>query len=127
MKRVILESPFAGDFARNKVYLQLCICWCLAHDLAPFASHQMYTEALDDTNPAERTLGITAGFAWWDAAEEILFFTDFGMSPGMWKAYERCVATQKPYSYIHLAEQPDAPTDLDDFLSRLHGDPKPGS
>lgn len=127
MRRVIIESPYAGNVPVNKAYLQLCIRWCLQNNTAPFASHQMYTEALDDRKRHERLLGIDAGYEWWDVAHYVFFFTDLGMSPGMWKAYERCQQILKPYRYIHLKEQYDAPAGLDDIISRLRGDPQPGS
>ena len=41
---------------------------CIARGESPYASHQMLTEALDDTNPIERNAGIQAGLAWRHAA-----------------------------------------------------------
>lgn len=38
---------------------------------------------LDDTDPAQRTLGIRAGFLWGEAAELRVFYTDLGWSRGM--------------------------------------------
>jgi len=63
-KPVILESPYAGDVATNGRYLQACIRDSIVRGEAPFASHLMYTEALDDGIEAERAAGIAAGFAW---------------------------------------------------------------
>lgn len=87
MNRVILESPFrAKTFLEryyNKQYLQECIRDSLSRNEAPFASHQMYTDALRDENARERADGIHAGYAWWDAGEKIVFYVDRGWSKGM--------------------------------------------
>ncbi len=91
MKPTIIESPFAGDVERNLAYLRLCMADCLARGEAPFASHALYTQpgVLRDDVPEGRTKGIEAGFAWWDAAHVIAFYTDFGWSGGMEEAYDR--------------------------------------
>ena len=81
MKCVILESPYRVD--RTRTYLQECIRDCLRRGEAPFASHQMYTDALDDDNVQDRTLGISAGFAWHDRADYVVVYEDLGVSPGM--------------------------------------------
>lgn len=58
---------------------------CLNKGDAPFASHGLYTQegVLDDTVPAEREHGITAGFEWRKAAEATVVYTDLGISSGM--------------------------------------------
>lgn len=40
---------------------------------APYASHLLYTQMLDDTIPAERELGIKAGFAWGDGVRRVYY------------------------------------------------------
>jgi hypothetical protein len=88
MKRVIIESPFAGDVDRNRRYLRACMADSLARDEAPFASHGLYTQegVLDDTVPAERKRGIEAGYAWWEGADLVAFYIDLGWSDGMRRA-----------------------------------------
>jgi hypothetical protein len=89
MRPVVLESPYAGDVERNLRYLRAAMRLCLLNGEAPFASHAIYTQpgVLDDTIPAERELGIRAGFvvaealAW--AGAPRLFFVDEGESKGM--------------------------------------------
>lgn len=85
MRRVIVESPFAGDVERNVQYLRACLHDCLLQGEAPFASHGLYTQpgVLQDDVPAERQLGIEAGFAWRDVAELTVVYTDLGTSKGM--------------------------------------------
>ena len=60
---------------RNKQYLESCLRDCLVRfGESPFASHKMYTDALDDQIPHERSRGIEAGLAWKHAAELTVFY-----------------------------------------------------
>lgn len=103
MKLVIIESPYAGDVALNLRYLRAALRDSLSRGEAPYASHALYTQegVLDDTVHAERVQGIAAGFAWWHAAGLICFYTDLGMSRGMWAALDRCGhnGSRKPYEF----------------------------
>ncbi len=85
MRRVIIESPFVGDIERNTRYLRACLADCLQRGEAPFASHGLYTQpgVLDDQDPAQRELGLLAGFAWHAMADATVVYTDLGMTPGM--------------------------------------------
>lgn len=89
MRRVILESPYAGNVTENLSYLNECIRDSLLRGEAPFASHLMYTSAFDDAKPEERRIGIEAGYEWWDAADAVIFYTDLGWSKGMNAAWDR--------------------------------------
>lgn len=95
MKRVIIESPYAGDVERNIRYARACMADALKRGEAPFASHALYTQpgVLDDDKPDERKLGITAGFEWGRIAHAIAFYCDLGMSPGMIAAMEHWQST----------------------------------
>lgn len=94
-KLTIIESPYAGDIISNRKYLCRCILDSIQRGEAPFASHMMYPPVLDDDEPGQRLLGISCGFAWWEVAQLIAFYTDYGMSPGMTVAFERAKATGK--------------------------------
>ena len=83
MRKVIIESPYAGDVERNRAYLLRCIRDCLQRGEAPFASHQMYTDVLDDGNPDERFWGIMAGENWRRVADATVVYRDHGITPGM--------------------------------------------
>ena len=93
MKRVIVESPFAGDVQVNLLYARFACYDCLVnHDEAPFASHLLYTQEhiLKDEVAKERELGINAGFEWREVAETTIFYIDLGMSRGMHLGKEHC-------------------------------------
>lgn len=95
LPRVARDS--AAVVTRNVNYLKAAIRDCILKGEAPFASHMMYPGALNDDDPAERKLGINAGFAWWNAAELIVFYVDLGWSTGMRAALDRVKSLGKPY------------------------------
>jgi hypothetical protein len=104
MKKVIVESPFAGNVARNLAYVRACMADCLKRGEAPYASHALHTQpgVLDDTLPAERELGIAAGFAWRSVADLTVFYTDLGWSGGMKAGLQACLDADAPYTYREL-------------------------
>lgn len=85
MRRVILESPYAGDIDGNLAYARACVRDSLARGEAPIASHLLYTQPgiLDDAVPAERQWGIDAGLAWGAVAEASVVYVDRGVTAGM--------------------------------------------
>lgn len=92
MKRVIIESPFAGDVKKNIEYARLCIKDSLNRGEAPIASHLLYTQKgiLDDNKPEERDLGINAGLSYYDVVDYCIIYIDLGISKGMKKAIKLC-------------------------------------
>lgn len=90
MRRVILESPYAGDIEANVAYARQCVMDCLRRGEAPIASHLLFTQAgiLRDAEPEERKLGIAAGLAWLPVAEAMVVYTDRGVSYGMGRAVD---------------------------------------
>lgn len=91
---VIIESPFAGDTAKNIAYARACVQDSLGRGEAPYASHLLYTQpgVLDDDKPEERRLGMEAGWEFMRAASRVAFYTDLGMSSGMQAALRRAEA-----------------------------------
>ncbi len=91
MRRVIVESPYAGDVERNTTYARAALRDCLLRGESPIASHLLYTQpgVLDDAIPEERQLGIDAGLAWGVEAEATVCYVDFGVSAGMKYGIER--------------------------------------
>lgn len=107
MRRVIIESPFASvDLDTAIDYLQACIVDTANRGETPYASHQMLGTVLDDRDPATRTRGIEMGFRWWDVADEIVFYTDLGWSPGMREAWRRAILRKMPRAIRALSGPP---------------------
>lgn len=113
---VIVESPFAPDkeqeaarkcvgetdesayywrqdqMAANGKYLKRACLDCLSRHEVPYASHGFFPHFLDETNPEQRELGLTAGYAMWTCTNKVVFYVDRGFSPGMQRAFERATA-----------------------------------
>lgn len=101
MERVIVESPFAGDtdeeIERNIEYAQDAMLDCLLnHNEAPFASHLLYTQVLDDKDSEERALGIEAGLLWGATAHRTVVYVDLGITSGMKKGIARAKEDGRP-------------------------------
>lgn len=89
MRLVIIESPLAGDVEANQAYARDAMADCLKRGEAPFASHLLYTQVLDDNLTDDRKLGIEAGLAWGSKADATVVYTDLGISNGMQWGIER--------------------------------------
>ena len=85
MKKVIIESPYAGNIEQNIKYARACLKDSLNRNEAPLASHLLYTQdgVLDDSIESKRMNGINAGLAWLGVADLHVFYIDYGMSKGM--------------------------------------------
>lgn len=106
MKRVVIESPYKGNVARNKLYLQFCIRDCIRRGESPYASHQMLTEALNDDDPEERRQGIEAGYAWYPPTSDLVaFYLDLGNSTVMGMARDVCLTNDVRHEDRNLPEE----------------------
>lgn len=105
-RRVIIESPFAGDIDTNQAYARAALRDCLLRGEAPLASHLLYTQpgVLDDSNPEERVHGIDAGLAWGCLADATVVYGDLGISTGMRYGIERAEREGRPVEYRQLAD-----------------------
>ena len=114
MKRVIIESPYAGrgddeaerfnDLLDNERYARRCMADALSRGEAPFASHMLYTQEgiLDDEIPEERALGIEAGLIWGECADRVCVYVDRGISKGMVKGVERAIEEEREIVFRSL-------------------------
>lgn len=100
-RRVIVESPYAGDIPRNLTYLRAAMRDCLMRGESPYASHALLTQpgVLRDEVPEERTLGIDAGFAWRRHADCTVIYEDLGYSRGMWRAVGQVIGLNLPVEF----------------------------
>lgn len=88
MRKVLVETPYAGDVEFNVLYARRCMADSLNRNEAPMLSHLLYTQVLDDKITAQRERGIMAGLAWRTSAEAGIFYLDLGLSDGMCRAHE---------------------------------------
>lgn len=108
MRRVVVESPFAGETPErtemNIRYARFCLRDCLLRGEAPIASHLLYTQpgVLDDKIPEQRKLGIEAGLTWGKLADASVVYTNLGISPGMELGIERARAEGRRVEFRYL-------------------------
>lgn len=103
MRRVILESPYAGNVERNTEYAKAAMLDCLGRGESPLASHLLLTQVLNDDVPTQRQLGIDAGLAWGAAAHATVVYTDLGVSHGMAQGIGDARHHGRPVEYRSLA------------------------
>jgi hypothetical protein len=117
MRRVILESPYAGrgcwlrqlfERWRNRRYARACVRDSLVRGEAPIASHLLYTQPgiLRDELRAERQWGIDAGLAWRTVADATVVYVDRGISSGMQYGIRAAEGAGKPVEYRRLSDAP---------------------
>lgn len=87
-RRVLLESPYAGDIEANVAYARRALRHAIVLGEAPIAGHLLYTQVLDDAVPEERTLGISCHTEWIGAVDALVIYTDRGISKGMQHAID---------------------------------------
>jgi len=101
MRKVVIESPYAGDLKRNIEYAREALKDSLKRGEAPIVSHLLHTQVLDDTKPNERAMGINAGLAWLSVADAHVFYVDYGMSTGMQEAYKLGICKNIEFRFIN--------------------------
>ena len=108
MTRVVIESPYAAPTAEgvaaNVAYARRCVIDSLHCGEAPYASHLFYTQVLDDRDEDDRSLGISAGLRWGEAAEKTAVYTDRGISKGMQFGIDCAKALGRPIEYRSIGE-----------------------
>ena len=120
MKLTIIESPFAPTNGHtveaNINYARRCMADSLARGEAPYASHLLYTQpgVLDDTVPAERRLGIDAGFAWGAQAVRVAVYSDYGITRGMQEGIARAKSAGQEVVHRTIGKNDERPVHADD-------------
>lgn len=106
MRPVIIESPFAGDTAKNLKYLRAAIRDCLMKGYAPMASHAIYTQpgVLDDRDEYARRIGLFAGWSWMHHADIVFAYIDLGITPGMEAGMQRAIEIGVPIQKVMLGQ-----------------------
>lgn len=106
MRRINIESPYAGDVEENIKYARRCIQSVINQGDSPFASHLLYPQCLNDKDPAERRLGMKCGFEWMYVAHQSVLFVDRGISDGMKQGEKEAERWFVPLAYKRLDPLP---------------------
>lgn len=107
MRKIIIESPYAGDTESNTAYAREALADSLRRvpREAPLVSHLLYTQILDDAIPEERAKGIQTGHGWLEHADAMVLYTDLGVSPGMEAARARAAKMGIPVESRKIRER----------------------
>lgn len=107
MRKVILESPYAGDIEGNLQYARAALRDCLLRGESPLASHCLYTlpGVLRDEIPEERQKGIDAGLEWVRVSDATVVYVDKGISEGMKYGISVAMAAGKPIEFRSLNKE----------------------
>ena len=93
MITVAIESPYAANerfsVEDHVAYARAAMLDSLRRGEAPFASHLLYTQVLDDGIAEERAHGMAAGLALSLRLDLAAFYVDLGWSRGMEAACQR--------------------------------------
>ena len=82
MKLVYIASPYAGDIPNNVERAKGYRKQALEQGVIPIAPHLLYPQLLEDSDPAERILGLRAGLELLARCEEMWIFGG-EISPGV--------------------------------------------
>ncbi len=113
MRKIIIESPYAGDYERNTAYARRALRDSLERDNPPEAalvSHLLYTQVLDDTNPVERAKGIQTGHGWLEHADAMVLYIDHGISLGMAAAASKASRLAMPIEHRTIGKTEEVMT-----------------
>lgn len=95
-ERVFICSKYAGDIEHNVRVAQALCRMALDAGLAPFAPHLLYTQFLDDCDPAQRDLGVSTGLRFMETSDVVWVYVGEGVSDGMRREVEHAQRLSKP-------------------------------
>lgn len=91
-KIILLESPYRGDRKRNVLYARRSMLDSIERHEAPIVPHLLYTIVLDDAIEEQRMLGLRMGDEFLDIVDLVVFYTDYGITPGMQHRLNKALA-----------------------------------
>jgi len=81
-KLVYIASPYAGDVGANTAFAIDACRYCIAQGHTPIAVHLLYTQMLDDSDLAQREIGLKLGYQVLSRCDEV-WVCGNRISPGM--------------------------------------------
>ena len=98
--RVYIVSKYAGDVEKNVEAAQFYCKAAIRQKRIPIASHLLYPQVLDDTDPAQRELGLLFGHVLLAMCDEIwVCGTEY--SEGMQAEIHEAKRLKKPITYFN--------------------------
>ena len=104
----LIESPFAASAGRtveaNIAYARRALLDSISRNETPLAGHLLYTQILDDLDPADRALGLALHLSLIRNVDKLAVYTDHGISSGMAQGIDAAIRTGLPITYRTLSE-----------------------
>ena len=108
LKNVIIESPYKAESKEeldtNITYAKEAMRHSLYKGEAPFLSHLLYTQVLNDNVEMERNIGIKSGTNWYKSADKCIVYADLGISSGMEKGIDKAIANDVEVEIRYIRE-----------------------
>ena len=70
-KLIYIASPYAGEIEKNVAFAIDACRFCITQGHTPVAPHLLYTRMLDDSDPAQREIGLELGHKLLERADEL--------------------------------------------------------
>ena len=102
-KLVYIASPLSGDVETNLHFARQACLNAMSQGATPFAPHLLYTQMLDDNDPAQRELGMKMGNQMLALCDELWLCGDI-VSPGMAKERELADKLDIPVRRVSMDE-----------------------
>ena len=96
---VYICSPFAGDISRNTERARQYCRFAVWQGAIPFAPHLLYPQFLDDSDPAQRKLGLFFGNVWLGKCDALWCFGSL-ISDGMKAELKKARAKGIPIKFF---------------------------
>jgi len=108
-KRVVIESPYAGDTERNLRYARACVVNSIRIGEAPILLHLLYAQhgILNDNDPEERMLGMMIGFHWGSFGDIVAVYMDLGITKEMELGIKRAEMLNQDIEYRLIPDWED--------------------
>lgn len=100
------EAELAYEKRENAAYALAALRDSLMRGEAPFASHMLYTQVLNDAVTEERSRGMRAGLALTRRLDAIAVYTDLGISIGMRDSIEAAERDHRSIFYRRVQGWP---------------------
>lgn len=101
-KLIYIASPYAGEVEQNTAFAKLACQYAISQGQTPVAVHLLYPQMLDDSDPAQREVGLRLGRRVLEACDELWACGD-RVSSGM--AAEIAAAEKLGIPTLHVPEQ----------------------
>ena len=100
--KVYVVSPYAGDI---NLHIKEAVALCkrvISERKIPIASHLLYPQMLDDSDPEQRELGLLYGLTLLEICDEVIVLSDSpdDISPGMAGEIHEAKRLGKPIRYV---------------------------